>query len=185
MKTTILMLTVAVVAAAAPEETHTVTVCMEGGTDIVMFRQAEALATRMFAGVGVRINWRGAGRSCPSDAIVVRLKNITPATRLPLALASARPFEGTTIELFVDRIKSLMEGPRAPRLLAHVLVHEITHILQASDRHSDTGMMKARWVQSDYDEMSVGLLTFTEWDLILIESGLKSRSERQIVASND
>jgi len=61
-------------------------------------------------------------------------------------------------------------------LLAHVLVHEITHILQGTCRHSDTGIMKARWTHQDYMEMGQKPLSFTEEDLQLIRTGLAKRA---------
>ncbi len=67
-------------------------------------------------------------------------------------------------------------------LLAHELVHEITHILQCLDRHSETGVMKARWTADDYCEMRWKPLTFTPEDIQLIHLGmqmLRSRTANQ------
>jgi hypothetical protein len=66
----------------------------------------------------------------------------------------------------------------APALLAHVLVHEITHILQGVDRHSETGVMKARWTTADYVQIRAQPLPFTDWDIDLIQEGLASRGLR-------
>ena len=71
-------------------------------------------------------------------------------------------------------------GPRSPgqksttQLLAHVLVHEITHILQGITRHSETGIMKAHWTPEDYEEMQLRPLSFTRKDIELIQIGLAS-----------
>src|SRR5215469_17099182 len=55
-------------------------------------------------------------------------------------------------------------------------VHEITHLLQGTDWHSDTGVMKARWDGRDFWKMSrMEQLPFTEMDLILIHFGLEAR----------
>ncbi len=35
-------------------------------------------------------------------------------------------------------------------VLAHVLVHEITHILEGLNEHSQEGIIKARWTFQDY-----------------------------------
>ena len=59
-----------------------------------------------------------------------------------------------------------------PIILGHVLVHEITHVLQGVDRHSEKGMMKARWTPEDYCEMEWKPLEFTPEDIILIRLGL-------------
>jgi hypothetical protein len=57
-------------------------------------------------------------------------------------------------------------------LLAHVMVHEIAHILQGVYRHSDNGVMKAVWTGQDYSQMRVGALPFAPEDVELIHLGL-------------
>jgi hypothetical protein len=52
------------------------------------------------------------------------------------------------------------------------MVHEITHLLQGVTRHSDTGVMKARWTGTDFGGMRVTPLPFTRQDVELIYSGL-------------
>ena len=65
-----------------------------------------------------------------------------------------------------------------PHLLAYVLVHEIAHILQGVARHSETGIMKARWTAEDYQQMWLARFTFEPRDIWLIQRGLRSRAER-------
>jgi hypothetical protein len=50
-----------------------------------------------------------------------------------------------------------------------VLVHEITHILQGVDRHSESGIMKAQWTIDDYRAMASKPLSFTPLDVKLIQ----------------
>jgi hypothetical protein len=59
-------------------------------------------------------------------------------------------------------------------VLAHVLVHEITHVLEGIDRHSATGIMKAHWNYNDYLEMRRKPLPFAHEDVNLIYDGLKA-----------
>jgi hypothetical protein len=66
--------------------------------------------------------------------------------------------------------------------LAHVLAHEITHMLQGTDRHSDSGIMKARWNSEDYFEMLRTPLSFTEADVQLIRRGLEAHKLRMAAA---
>ena len=94
----------------------------------------------------------------------------------PGALAFARPYEGVHIDVFYDRVRAATEPELTPNVLAHVLVHEITHILQGTCRHSDTGVMKARWNHEDYMEMRLNPLSFTEEDVQLIRAGLAGRT---------
>ena len=85
--------------------------------------------------------------------------------------------------VFYDRLHTPSVG--LPTLLAHVLVHEITHILQGMDRHSETGVMKARWDEGDFDRMRIKALPFTELDIHLIQSGVDARRHNAaLVAGN-
>ena len=56
------------------------------------------------------------------------------------------------------------------------MVHEITHLLQGIDHHSENGVMKARWNAGDFAEMWYTPLTFTAVDVALIHSGLQKRT---------
>jgi hypothetical protein len=66
--------------------------------------------------------------------------------------------------------------------MAHVIVHEITHILQGIDRHSNSGIMKALWTSTDYMLMKRGQLRFTAVDVEMIHDGSAVRAAR--AASN-
>ena len=145
---------------------------------------AQKLAEQMFATAGVRIVWRVGS---PSDAklaeerpIVVRFATNTPVADHPGALAFAVPYEGVHIKIFYDRVR--MGNPRATQaVLAHVLVHEMTHILQGVARHSEIGIMKARWTAQDYTDMAWKPLSFTSSDIDLIQGGLAKRMPSGVV----
>ena len=93
---------------------------------------------------------------------------------LPGALAYALPYEGVHIRVFYDRVERVVPGLTAV-VLAHVLVHETTHILEGIYRHSDSGVMKAAWTKQDHLQMQVEALSFAPEDVKLIRLGLASR----------
>jgi hypothetical protein len=171
------------IAAAMSARADEVTVYVQGLSvaPAPMLNRARALANEMFASVDVKINWRegepSRSLSHPERAIVVEIVTDTPRELKPGALAFARPFEGVHIKVFYDRVQAVTEPELTPNLLAHVLVHEITHVLQGTCRHSDTGVMKARWNHEDYMEMRLKPLSFTEEDVQLIRAGLAARAE--------
>ena len=136
--------------------------------------QAENQASAMFASIGVKIDWRcGEPRSTSEQALVIELARNTPQNEKPGALAYAKPYEGVHIVVFWDR----MEFGLAPSsLLAHVMVHEITHILEGVSRHSESGIMKAHWEGDDYSHMDTKPLAFTRADIDLIYRGLDARA---------
>src|ERR1700682_949996 len=123
---------------------------------------AAAKASSMFLSTGVQLEWHGGVSFCKGnlDAMVVSLVTSTPKTFHPGALAYALPYEGVHIQVFYDRITQ-SDPDLVASLMAHVIVHEITHILQGIDRHSASGVMKAVWNSSDYTLMKRGMLRFT------------------------
>jgi len=149
-----------------------VTVCMEVPDGSVVAPEAQAIATGMFSSIGVTIDWR---HRCTPDGILISLSGHDPAHRGPERLGYALPYEGTHIVIFYDRVEQVRRDLRA-RVLAHVLVHEITHILQGIDRHSGYGVMKACWDAHDYSIMESKLLPFAPEDIHLIYLGLAQRA---------
>jgi len=149
-----------------------VTVCMDPAPQVLM--GVRALASAMFASIGVRIAWRERD-SCPVGvgAIQVRLSQDSTGVRDSgaEALAFAQPYAGSIV-VFLDRVQKLNRNG-GPSLLAHVLAHEITHVLEGIDRHSATGIMKAHWSDQDYVEMRRKPLVFAQEDVDLIYAGLK------------
>lgn len=161
---------------AEPSSHATVAVCMAFGFDVQPLIVAERMASKMFAEIGVDTEWPKRGGSClRGDTIIVTLSYQTKESDHPEAWAYALPYEGTHIVVFWDRIQRKVPTARAPVLLAHVLVHEITHILQGVSRHSETGMMRATWSADDMFKMIKKPLHFTEEDVDLIRRGLESR----------
>ncbi len=188
MKLTMTMALVAGTAwagSAVPE--GAVTVCLHRPADTLTLFRAQAAASKMFATAGVKIDWREP-RSCPAGAIVVSLSENAAASDHPGALAYALPYEGTHIVVFFSRIqiKTAVVDPNLfPMLLAHVLVHEITHILQGVNRHSDTGVMKAHWDSADFGDMRIKPLSFTALDVDLIHRGVDGRSSIAALAAGN
>lgn len=159
-----------------------VAICLEGRLD-PHYLFSEATADKIFARIGVTLEWRY-GRRCSADALHIRLSENTPTDFLPGSLAYALPYEGTHIVVMLDRVRAMEPSWRVPLLLGHVLAHEITHILQACSHHSESGLMKARWIPKDYSEMALHPLTFTEDDIELIRIGMAHRAAARNVPND-
>lgn len=156
-----------------------VTVCLMGAwKDTLSVYHALSFASRMYSQIGVTIDWHSNGNPCSApEAVNIELTDRTPATLLPGALAYALvPYKGIHIRVFLDRVQDAVNAETRPYLLAHVLVHEIGHVLQGDSRHSETGVMKAHWTTEDYNHMAFRPLTFTAEDLVLIHKGIKERT---------
>ena len=139
--------------------------------------QARMLAAQMLAAVGVQLEWCESAKNCRhwSDRIVVNMEAQAPPSLPSGAMAAAQLFEGRNIRIYHDRVNRLTNKSLKPRLLAYVLVHEITHLLQACDWHAPRGIMKATWTQADYAAISRTTLAFEPIDIDLIRLGLTKR----------
>jgi hypothetical protein len=137
---------------------------------------AQRIASQILAGAGVHIKWQlGAPRLDKySLPIIIDLTSDTPKTFAPHSLAYAQVYEGVHIRVFWDRIQNTVSraNPLATFLLAHVMAHEITHILEGLEHHSQTGLMKAGWTQREIQGMSVHPLSLAPEDVQLIHDGL-------------
>jgi len=179
-----LMVCIAGTAAGQPEPKLTVYVRNTALVPGPVLIPAEGLAGKMFAKIGIALEWRnGKPAAASSEApIFVELVTDTPDSRRPGALAFALPYEGSHLTIFYDRVR---EMPYSYTVLAHVLVHEITHLLQGFERHSDTGVMMAHWSVTDYGAMRSKPFPFTPWDVHLIYDGLAQRQGASAVAAVD
>jgi hypothetical protein len=161
-----------------------VTLCYDTLRDPWLVRRASALASKIYAPIGIQIDWRFTVRSCPQNSLWIRTHDETPENFLPGALGSSTPYEGIHIDIFYDRILRTVEPQLVSVLLAHVLVHESAHILQGMVRHSATGIMKAKWGAADFAQMAAVPLPFTPQDVAFIYMGLDKRAARQPVISS-
>jgi hypothetical protein len=155
-----------------------VTVCVDRPGPSLDVLQAEQISAGMFAAAEVDLNWQAWNKHCPEDAVRVTFTEGMKAPRDIDTLAYALPYEGFHIFVLWDRLRMTASPRVLPQLLAHVLVHEITHILQGIKRHSDSGIMKAVYSAEDISEMHCHPLPFTAEDLQLIELGIKGRQAR-------
>jgi len=145
-----------------------------------------ATVTWMYARIGIRLAWREgvAASGAPSASAVtiqVRFAGSGPVNATSDALAFALPFADgvTAMTVMYHRIQMVAgKASREQSILAHVLAHEIGHILQCTNQHSQTGVMKAHWNGQDYDAMGKKPLDFTQDDVDLILQGLNSMKTR-------
>jgi hypothetical protein len=171
--------------AFAGEHCRTVVVLLEGALPGAgAMHRAEHIATKMFASAGVDVRWvwtRGQ-QLAPDCGGSIRLQFSSGEKGRPGALAYALPYSssGTSITVMWDRVQGVSGGEIrfGDTLLAHVLVHEITHVLQGVAHHSNVGVMRPRWGNDDYFQMKARGLPFTESDVERMHAGLDRRLAR-------
>ena len=146
-------------------------------------QRALAEATRLFAGAGIEIAWQPGKADAPEAHmldlsaaptagteqaderafLVVRIVgDFAPARPGMLGLSLPNARTGTHVTVIYRRIENLAlfvsTAPEA--ILGHALAHEIGHVLLRSDKHSQTGIMKAVWGNTDYARLAAGSLYF-------------------------
>jgi len=138
--------------------------------DFVMVLSAQTMASSILAHAGVRLEWDK--RLAGAETIEMEMDAQAEPRFAPFTMAYARPFADgteTRIHIFRDRV----HGPGwlpGRIMLAYVIAHEIVHVLEGVDRHSDQGVMKARWNAEDYLAMLHRRLSFSEEDLRWIQA---------------
>jgi hypothetical protein len=154
-----------------------VTASIDGADDPGVIERAKTQASQAFEVIGVRLDWHRHSSPCRADRSQhIRIRLITTAPDYHRgALAHAFVYEGANIEVFYDRVRKAIERQSVPILLAHVLIHEITHMLQGIERHADSGVMKGHWSYPDFVRMKNRTLPFTAEDILFIHRGIDGR----------
>ena len=106
--------------------------------------------------------------------IEARLDDEAPRGAHADALGYATPFAhgGTRIHVLLDRVVLHDASDGDVALLAHVLAHEIGHVLEGSDHHSPDGVMKACFGPHDLIMMRTRPLKFDDLDATIIREAL-------------
>jgi hypothetical protein len=173
-----------VIAAGLPLQANecSVDVYVNYGAPMLVPLHPELETTAMFGEIGVNVRMRTGSpphekeHACGAP-IMVELDDSSGYPGGPDALAYAMPYKesGSSIHIFLDRLIRNREPAFVNVLLAHVMVHEITHVLEHSTHHSGDGVMKARWSHEDYQLMRHRPLPFVPEDVEGIREGVARR----------
>lgn len=157
--------------------------------------QAQAMVGQILSDAGVRLRWKldtprrpTEPLGCLARPLEIRVDFVSgiPHSASSKAFAQSFPYaeDGFRIAILVDRLEPFFRS--RPLLvtahLAHVLAHEITHVLQGMSRHSETGLMRTQWNDDDYKQMLKGRLVLEPLDIKLIRLGMTSRQSRNCAA---
>lgn len=137
---------------------------------------SKLLASDLFKKIGVRLNWHKGEMRAGQGSFGIRTVDHAPESATQEALASSRLLASSGVEITVyeDRIRQFLHDHRsvAEVATAYVLAHELAHVMQGVDRHSESGILKAHWSAQDLKEMAFQKLAFTTFDIGLIHEGL-------------
>jgi hypothetical protein len=165
-------------ASSATEKPAEVHIYVRGAqhVDLLMTHGAQRQAAEMLRSAGIRVVWKSGqpdNAGCCKPEVVLEYE--TTADRAPGVMGYAFPNGNGRggVKILYRRIVAKRRRPE--KVLAHVIVHEVTHMLQGIARHSDSGIMKALWSREDYVQMEWAPLEFTDVDIQLIQAGVAKR----------
>lgn len=185
MKKIWILLTLAVAASGAQKKEPDIVVYFHDGNEkLDIIGPAEGLATKILRDAGISVEWRLGRADYSGAAEVIEAVMEAPDEHYePGALASAKlgVHSGTRIEVFGNRIRNSPRDAATANMLGYALVHEITHIVEGVNRHSESGIMKANWDEYDRQLIRGNSLHFADEDLRMIHAWTE-RHNRSLVA---
>jgi hypothetical protein len=147
------------------------------------------MVSDVFRKIGVLLTWRKGDVPARRNALGIRTEEHAPASASAEALAATELRASTSpgITIYEDRLQAFWIAGSLPAPVAagYVLAHELTHAIQGVARHSDSGIMKAHWSESDFQQMMFRKLEFAPVDVDLIHRGLAAMTTTPSATAGD
>jgi hypothetical protein len=139
---------------------------------------ATARSAKIFAQIGLTVRFRDGRKPktkmTGANEFEMYLENELPPDVHAAAVAHLYGLDGR-IRVFYGSLKDYKSGGLLAVVLAYVMTHEITHVLEGISHHSPTGVMKAKWSREDFAKIEASRLKFDPQDIDLIRSGIEKR----------
>lgn len=162
--------------------------------------EAEAQASKVFRQVGIEVVWLSCysskqgfemHRNCerapgPTD---IQLRVLYAPEVLPSSFRHSIGFSfvpepgefGYLASVFYDCITGMAARTGVPQavVLGHAMAHEIGHLLLGTNRHSQSGIMRAQWSRGEMVLAVLGHLRFTRQEAQLLRVAVLNRERAQ------
>jgi hypothetical protein len=118
---------------------------------------------RIFAIAGLSVEWAETGPRFTVQIVHTGVVGYRKAPSTVMGVALRKP-GGATAQIFFNHVQDFARSYRIglSTLLAHVIAHEIGHLLLPHMPHSTTGLMQAVWDEALVREARAGSLMFTD-----------------------
>jgi hypothetical protein len=134
-----------------------------------ILEQSQEEVARIFARAGLAVRWTEAE---PQFTVTVVPQVLGYSTALsPVMGVARRTPNGSTVHVFFRQVQDFARVHHVDlsTMLAHVIAHEIGHLL-LSNAHSPTGLMQPAWDTTLVRAAARGSLTFTEAQAAIIRA---------------
>ena len=177
-----------------------------GGRDLL---RAKAQVGRIFADGAIDVRWaegdvhnrsslvtdfsaNNSQAGCTGEAnrselrvlLLAHLPRGLPAGTLGFSLPCAK--SGVDSTIFVDQCEavSYQIGPTFSSVLGHTIAHELGHVLLRSERHSASGLMRARWDKAAWLNAAVGQVRMDQDEARRMRTELLRLEALSLIASS-
>ncbi len=134
----------------------------EAEVPTLVLATCRAEVERIFADSGIAVRWT---ETAPRIIVTIVPQALGFDRASSHAMGVALPkVTGSTAQVFFKQVHDFARTYHADlsRVLAHVIVHELGHLLLPANAHSATGVMQAEWDNALVRDVVKGSLTFTE-----------------------
>jgi hypothetical protein len=159
------MITLARVAdAAEPGQLPVIHLQMDNDADVpaAILNRSQDEVARIFADAGLGVEWTETGPRFTVQIVPIALGYRRASS--PVMGVAVRSPNPATARIFFNEVKDFARtwDVNISTLLAHVIAHEIGHLLLPYVPHSATGLMTAEWDEALVRQAAAGSLTFTD-----------------------
>jgi hypothetical protein len=151
------------------------------GAPSAIVRQAQEEVTRVYAGIGVPIEWSAKSVTTSDRTTAIRLVllpyetgDLRRSERQVLG-AAMRTSDGNAIAyVFYRRVQAEANRYQVSigSVLACAIAHELGHLLMPDAAHAASGLMRAGWSRDDFNRADQGQLRFLPDEVARIRAGL-------------
>jgi hypothetical protein len=126
-----------------------------------VLEQSQAEVARIFGDVGLAVRWTD---SEPRFTVTIVPQVLGYASaQSPVMGVARRTTNRSTVQVFFRQVQDFSHAYRVDlgMMLAHVIAHELGHLLLPTAAHSPTGLMRPMWDEALVRDVKRGSLTFT------------------------
>jgi len=160
----VVMTSVSIAEAAETGQPRTIDLQMRNDARVPehILHESQDVVTRIFASAGLAVRWT---ETAPQFTVTIEAQVLGYArASSPVMGVARRNPDGLMVQVFFRQVQDFARTYRCDlsTILAHVIAHEVGHLLLPGGAHSPAGLMQARWDRALVRKAVGDSLTFTE-----------------------
>ena len=148
------------------------------GAPPAVVHQAQEEVTRVYARIGVPLEWDGAAGAAPAIRIVLlpyETGDLRHARNAVMGAAVTTAHGNAVAYVYYRRVQAEAQRYEVSTslVLACAIAHELGHLLLPERAHALTGLMRACWSRDEFQRAQQGQLEFLPDDVARIRAALQ------------